>query len=92
MAKPLDTKEIVTIQEIAISNMLEIEALIKILMEKGAVSKEELVGKTSVFGLKKLTIGGSLCLSPRASTQIPQDKKAIGIDTGDGYQRRVIEM
>jgi hypothetical protein len=29
MAKPLDQKEIVPIQEIAISNMLEIEALVK---------------------------------------------------------------
>ena len=28
MAKPLDPKEIVTVQELAISNMLELEAVI----------------------------------------------------------------
>lgn len=59
-------------------------------MEKAAVSKEELVGKTFVFGLRELEVGGSLWLSPRASTRIPQDKKANAIDMGDGYQRRVI--
>jgi len=45
MAKPLDTKEIVTIQEIAISNMLEIEALIELLDEKGIITKDELMEK-----------------------------------------------
>jgi len=34
MAIPLDPKEIVTIQEIAISNMLEIEALCELLFEE----------------------------------------------------------
>lgn len=42
-----------------------------------SVGMKELVGKTSVFGLKELTIGGSLCLSPRASTQIPEDKRPL---------------
>ena len=35
MSPPLDTKEIVTVQELAISNMLEIEALRQLLFEKG---------------------------------------------------------
>jgi hypothetical protein len=41
MAKPLDPKQIVTIHELAISNMLEIEALRQLLFEKGIISKEE---------------------------------------------------
>jgi hypothetical protein len=35
MAKPLDPKEIVTVQELAISNMLEIAALRELLFQKG---------------------------------------------------------
>jgi len=34
MAKPLDTKEIVTTNEYVITNMLEISALIELLIEK----------------------------------------------------------
>ena len=45
MAKPLDPKEIVTVQEIAISNMLEIEALRQLLFEKGIISEDEFIAK-----------------------------------------------
>ena len=45
MAKPLDPNEIVTINEIAITNMVEIEALIELLEEKGIITKEELMEK-----------------------------------------------
>jgi len=45
MAKPLDPKEIVTIQELAISNMLEIAALRELLFEKGIISKDEFIAK-----------------------------------------------
>jgi hypothetical protein len=38
MAKPLDPKEIVTVQERAISNMLEIEALIQMLVDVSLLS------------------------------------------------------
>jgi len=38
-------RNIVTIQEIAISNMLEIEALIELLDEKGIITKDELMEK-----------------------------------------------
>ena len=34
MAKPLDPREVVSIQEIAISNMYEIQALIEVLARK----------------------------------------------------------
>jgi hypothetical protein len=37
MAKPLDQKEIVTVQELALSNMLEIAALWELLCEKGII-------------------------------------------------------
>jgi len=43
MATPLDPKEIVTVQELAISNMLEIEALRQLLFEKGIITEEEFV-------------------------------------------------
>ena len=45
MAKPLDPKEIVTIQELAISNMLEIAALRELLFQKGIITKEELIAE-----------------------------------------------
>jgi hypothetical protein len=45
MAEPLDHKEIVTINEIAITNMVEISALIELLDEKGVITKEELMEK-----------------------------------------------
>ena len=45
MAIPLDPKEIVTGQELAISNMLEIEALRQLLFEKGIITKEEFIDK-----------------------------------------------
>lgn len=45
MAKPLDQKQIVTIQELAISNMLEIAALRELLFQKGIIAKEELIAE-----------------------------------------------
>ncbi len=45
MAEPLNAKEVVTIEELTISNMYEIEALIKVLAEKGIMSKEEVLEK-----------------------------------------------
>jgi len=43
MATPLDPKEVVTVQELAISNMLEIEALRQLLFEKGIITEEEFI-------------------------------------------------
>ena len=37
MAEPLDPKEVVSVEELAISNMYEIEALIEVLGRKGIV-------------------------------------------------------
>ena len=45
MATPLDPKEIVTVQELAVSNMLEIEALRQLLFEKGIITKDEFIAK-----------------------------------------------
>lgn len=45
MAKPVDPKEIVTIRELAVSNMLEIEALRQLLFEKGVITKEEFIDR-----------------------------------------------
>ena len=45
MAIPLDSKEIVTVQKLAISNMLEIETLRQLLFEKGIIAEEEFIAK-----------------------------------------------
>ena len=45
MAKPLDQKQIVTTQELAIPNMLEIETLRKLLFEKGIITEDEFIAK-----------------------------------------------
>lgn len=42
MAELLDHKEIVSVEELTISNMYEIEALIEVLVRKGIVNKEEI--------------------------------------------------
>jgi len=45
MATPLDPKQIVTVQELAISNMLELEALRQLLFDKGIITEEEFIAK-----------------------------------------------
>ena len=41
MAQKLDPKEIVSLEELAYSNMMEQEAMMRLLMKKGIISKEE---------------------------------------------------
>ena len=45
MAEKLDPKDLVTIEELAISNMWENAALIELLHEKGLITKQELLDK-----------------------------------------------
>jgi hypothetical protein len=45
MAKPLGPKQIVTVQELAVCNMLEIGALRELLLEKGIISKNEFIAR-----------------------------------------------
>lgn len=45
MAKPFDSKEIVTVRELAVSNMMEIEALRQLLFEKGIISEDEFIAR-----------------------------------------------
>jgi hypothetical protein len=45
MATPLDPKEIVSVQELAVSNMLELETLRQLLFEKGIIGEEEFLAK-----------------------------------------------
>jgi len=44
-AKPLHPKEVVTVQELAVSNMLELETSRQLLFEKGMISEGELIAK-----------------------------------------------
>jgi len=41
MAQKLDQREIVSLEELAYSNMMEQEAMMRLLMKKGIISKEE---------------------------------------------------
>ena len=44
MAEKLDPKEIVTLEELAISNMWETSALVELLERKGILTKQEVLG------------------------------------------------
>lgn len=43
MAKPLHPKEVATVQELAVSTMLEIGALRQLLFEKGIITEQEVL-------------------------------------------------
>ena len=43
MAQKLDLKELVTIDELARSNMLQIEAILRLLIKKGIITKQEYI-------------------------------------------------
>ena len=58
MARPLDPEQIVTTQELAISNMLEIEALIELLVEKGIITKAEVMAKCKKLDREMKEKGG----------------------------------
>ena len=45
MAEKLDPKDIVSLEEVALAQAIEQEALVNILVEKGLIDKEELVGE-----------------------------------------------
>ena len=58
MATPLNPKEIVTVQQLAISNMLEIEALRQLLFEKGLITEEEFLARYKKLDRKMKEKGG----------------------------------
>ena len=43
MVSPLDPKDLVTLEELAISNMWEVAALIEVLEKKGVMKKQEIL-------------------------------------------------
>jgi len=43
MAEPLDPKELVTLEELAISNMWETSALVELLERKGILTKQDVL-------------------------------------------------
>ena len=45
MAKPLDPKELVTLQELAVSNAYEIAAFVAVLERKGILTRREMPGR-----------------------------------------------
>jgi hypothetical protein len=45
MAKPLDPKEIVAVQELAVYNMLELETLSQLLFEKAIIREDEFIDR-----------------------------------------------
>jgi len=59
MRKPLDPKEIVTVQELAVSNMLELETLRQLLFEKRIITEEEFLDKFKKLDRKTTEKRGS---------------------------------
>jgi len=43
MAQPLDPKDLVTLEELTISNMLEVAALIEVLEKKGGMNRKDIL-------------------------------------------------
>lgn len=58
MAIPLDPKEVVTVQELAVSNVLEIEALRQLLFEKGIMTEEEFIARYKKLNREMKEKGG----------------------------------
>ena len=52
MATPLDPKEIITIEELAVSSMWEVAALIEVLEKKGVMKKQDIL--TEIRELRKM--------------------------------------
>jgi len=48
MAIPLDPKQIVSFEELLMSQVVQQEALTRLLVEKGIITKEELLGMVKV--------------------------------------------
>ncbi len=68
MAEPLDPNDLVTIEELAISNMWEVGALIELLHEKGLITKQELLDTIPELR-RKHPQATTLAGSPRGSTR-----------------------
>ena len=65
MAERLDPKETVTIEELAISNMWEMAALVKVLERKGLITEQEVLDM--IQELRRTTITAQLQNSDRSS-------------------------
>ena len=71
MAEPLDPTNLVTLEELAISTMWEVGALIELLHEKGLVTKQELLDKITDLR-RKQPQATTLVASPHGSTRQSQ--------------------
>jgi len=54
MASPLDPKELVTLEELTISNMWEVAALIEVLEKKGVLTKQNIL--TEIRELRQMNL------------------------------------
>ncbi len=71
MASPLDPKEIVTLEELTLSNMWEVATLIEVLKKKGVMKKQDILDairelrqknpKTKTLLHSLIDQGGSIC-------------------------------
>ena len=52
MAQKLDLKEMVTLEELIMSNVYTQEALINLLVKKGVITNEELIGEIKNLKIK----------------------------------------
>ncbi len=56
MAEKLDPKEVVTLEELAISNMWETSALVELLERKGILTKQEVLDMIQELRQRKPTV------------------------------------
>ena len=73
MAEAGDPKDVVTVQELAISNMYEIGALIELLDQKGIVTKQEILDMIQELRRKTPQAERYLVKSPSLAVDNPDN-------------------
>ena len=68
MAEQLDPKELVTLEELAISNMSEVTALVELVERKGILAKQDVLGMFETLRRREPTAISPRQLCGEAST------------------------
>ena len=70
MASPLDPKDLITLEELTISNMWEVAALIEVLEKKGAMKKQDILD-----AIRELRQKNPQARTPLKLEDIPENSK-----------------
>ncbi len=88
MAKSLDPKELVTLEELTISNMWEVAALIEVLEKKGVMKKQDIL--TEIRELRKMNLTARTPREFDDPTETPeQSSKQVD---GNAVVERILEL